>query len=136
MLAPDEAMLAPVERLARFMATRDPAYLEGVFASGVTIHENFAPYVFAGLGAVARWTTQFQDHATSLHNLKHSFGPAQDFHSDDALAYFALPTTWTGLSRGQSFVETGGWSFLLSRQNGAWRIKAYAWAVTSYEKIQ
>ena len=127
-------MLAPIERLARFMATLDAANLEGVFADGVTIHENFAPFVFAGTDAVARWTALFRDHAKRLSHLKHSFGPAQDFHIDGPLAYFALPTTWTGQSHGEPFVETGGWSFVLTHENTVWRIKAYAWAVISYKK--
>lgn len=135
MTAPDAAMMAPVERLARFMATLDETHLEDTFTvEGVTIHENFAPFIFAGTDAVARWTTLFRDHAQDLANLKHSFGPAQDFHTEGVLAYFALPTTWTGLSRGRSFIEMGGWSFVLTRQNAAWHIKAYAWAVTSYKK--
>ncbi len=135
MHAPDEAMMAPVERIARFMATLDETHLQGAFADdGVTILENFAPFVFAGADAVARWTTLFRAHAQGLSNLKHSFGPAQDFHADAALAYFALPTTWSGLSHGQSFVETGGWSFLLARQNAEWRVKSYGWAVTGYRK--
>ena len=133
--APTEAMLAPIERLARFMATLDTAHLEGVFADdGVTIHENFAPFVFAGAGAVPHWTALFRDHAKPLGELRHSFGPAQDFHLDGTLAHFALPTTWTGQSHGQSFVETGGWSFVLASKNDTWRIKAYAWVVTNYAK--
>ena len=37
---PTAEMMAPIERLARFMATRDAAQLDGVFADhGVTIHE-------------------------------------------------------------------------------------------------
>ena len=127
-------MMAPIERLARFMATLDETHLKDIFADDVTIHENFAPFVFAGSDAVARWTSRFRDHAKNLSNLKHSFGAAQDFHTEGTLAYFALPTTWTGQSRGQAFHETGGWSFVLIRQNTAWRLKAYAWAVTSYEK--
>ena len=134
--APDEAMMRPVERIARFMATLDMAHLESAFVDeGVTIFENFAPHVFAGADAVARWSELFGAHASGLSDLKHSFGPAQDFHLDGSIAYFALPTTWSGFSGGRAFRETGGWSFVLTRQTAEWRVKAYGWTVTSYEKI-
>ena len=135
--APDSAMLAPIERLARFVATGDGTFLDGVFArADVTIHENFAPFVFTGPDSVARWAPLFRDHAKDLGNLKHSFGPAQDFNRSGTEAYFALPTTWTGLTKRQPFIETGGWSFVLVAEKDEWRIRAYAWAVTSYEKMQ
>jgi hypothetical protein len=134
--APDEAMMRPIERIARFMATLDDACLKGAFADdGVTILENFAPFVFTGGDAVARWAKLFRAHAEGLAGLKHAFGPAQDFHVENGLAYLALPTTWTGTSRGQPFRETGGWSFVLALKNGEWCVKSYGWAVTSYEKV-
>jgi hypothetical protein len=43
-----------------------------------------------------------------------------------------LPTQWTGVQDGKAFTEHGGWSFLLTREDGAWRIKAYGWSVTSF----
>ena len=48
-----------------------------------------------------------------------------------ALAYFVLPTTWTGKTHGQPFSEDGGWAFVLARDQDRWRIRSYAWAVTA-----
>jgi ketosteroid isomerase-like protein len=132
--APDEPMMRPIEAIARFMATGDATRLDATFTDDATIFENFAPFIFTGDGAVARWAKLFRAHVKNLSDLTHSFGPAQDFRGDGTLAYLSLPTTWAGKTRGQPFHETGGWAFLLKRQTGAWRVKMYAWAVTNYEK--
>jgi hypothetical protein len=126
-------MMAAVERVARFMATGDDIHLEYAFAdTNVTIIENFAPYIFQGPDAVRRWTRLFKDHASGLANLQVSFGEAHDFSVDGDLAYFSLPTTWTGTTKGRKFSEDGGWAFVLIRHGGKWRVQNYGWAVTRY----
>jgi len=128
-------MLAAAERVARFFETRDEAVLQGAFASsGVTIVENFAPFVFEGAGAVGAWTAGMKAHLAGLEGLRHEFGPAQDFTVDGGVAYFSLPTTWRGVARGAPFAERGGWSFVLVGEGGAWRVRAYGWAVTGYDR--
>jgi hypothetical protein len=128
-------MLAAAGRLARFLETRDETLLEGAFArSGVVIVENFAPFVFEGPHAVAAWTTGMQAHLADIAQLRCELGPAQDFSQDGDVAYFSLPTTWRGAARGRPFVETGGWSFVLTRQAGDWRVRAYGWAVNGYSR--
>src|ERR1700704_2512318 len=82
MKGPDEEMMKPVMALTRFMITLDRRHLEGVFAhSGVTIVENFSPYVFAGQNAAAQWEAGFRAHAGAdkLSELTLRFGDAQDF---------------------------------------------------------
>ena len=129
---PDADMLATVERVARFMETLDAANLNATFADhGVTIIENFAPFVFTGPGAVESWTKEFRAHAEGFAQLHHTFGTAQDFGRSGDRAFFSLPTTWTGLNHGKRFSENGGWAFVLLKQNDGWRIQNYAWAVTA-----
>ncbi len=63
--------------------------------------------------------------------MQHSFGPAQDFtRGGGGRVFFSLPTHWRGRSHGRLFEEDGGWAFLLEEQDGAWRVRSYAWAVT------
>jgi hypothetical protein len=57
---PDEAMMAPVTALARYMAHVDGAVLPPVFADdGLVIVENFPPYIFTGKDAAAHWDTGY-----------------------------------------------------------------------------
>lgn len=134
-MTPDDAMMVPVRAVAMFMATLDDARLADCFADDVVIIENFAPYIFRGADAVARWRAGFREHAATLSGLVVTFGAAQDSTSDGETAYFVLPTGWTGTSNGEAFEEEGGWAFVLKRQGGNWRIACYAWAVTSLRRV-
>ena len=132
--APSEQMLCAAQTLARFMATGDGSGLKDLFAAeGVVIVENFAPFVFAGPDAFERWREGFVEHVDrdGLEDLAWRFGEAQDFALAGELAYFVLPTTWTGRSHGLPFSEDGGWAFVLEADGPRWRIRSYAWAVTA-----
>ncbi|HEY5070923.1 MAG TPA: hypothetical protein VII63_02730 [Caulobacteraceae bacterium] len=130
---PNEEMLAAADKLARFIETGRAALLRGLFADpDVTIIENFAPYLFEGPGAAAAWAKAMRGHTRGLTALTHSFAPPYDFGRAGDVAYFSLPTTWRGLSHGKAFTETGGWAFVLVWRGGAWRVRAYGWAVTGF----
>ena len=133
-MQPTDDMMAPVQDLARSMAKGDGSGLDEVFVEdGAVILENFAPFLFVGICAVSRWSDMFQRHVIvdELSELQWRFGEAQDFAQEDDVAYFVLPTTWTGKSHGRPFSEDGGWAFVLEEAGGRWRIRSYAWAVTS-----
>jgi hypothetical protein len=126
-------MLAAATRVARMLEAGDTSPAADAFArSGVVIVENFAPFVFDGPGAVERWASGMAAHLAGLTGLRHEFSPAQDFRMAGELAYFSLPTTWRGATGGRAFTETGGWSFVLAREAGDWRVRAYGWAVTGF----
>lgn len=131
MSAPDAAMMARVQEVAAFMRTLDESHIAQSFARDVTILENFAPYIFRGNDAVAQWMEGFRGHAVGLSDLVVSFGAAQDYSSDGQTAFFTLPAQWAGRAQGRAFAEDGGWSFVLRREVGDWRIAAYGWAVTA-----
>ena len=135
MTKPDDAMMVPVRAVAAFMATLDDTHLADCFAIDVVIVENFAPYVFRGADAVGRWRAGFREHAATLTGLVVTFGAAQDFSADGDTAYFVLPTTWTGRTRGRPFEEKGGWAFVLERNGARWRVACYAWAVTAFALV-
>lgn len=136
---PTPAMLAPVQALATCMARALPAGCALPFAHrGVTIQENFAPFIYAGAGVVERWRRGFMTHLESGgdQNLQFRFGAPQDLDRSAGRVYFTLPTVWTGVSRGRHFEETGAWSFVLVEDAGRFLILGYAWGVTDLREIK
>jgi hypothetical protein len=128
---PDEAMMAPVTMLARYMAHVDGAVLPPVFADdGLVIVENFPPYIFNGKDAAAHWDTGYRKHVERLKDLKCEFGKAHDFDRNGDRVYFVLPTTWRGVLPGSRFEEHGAWAFVLTKSSGQWRIVAYGWGAS------
>lgn len=131
---PDAAMMAAPQALARFLETVDVRLLDSVFSAGaVTILENFPPHVFLGQSGLDQWRAIMTGHAGGIGQLKHLFGPPQDFVQTSETVHFTLPTRWMGVRDGRPFVEDGGWSFVQAREAGDWRILAYGWAVTRFE---
>jgi hypothetical protein len=134
---PTAAMMEPVHGLVTFMSTLSRGSQPMVFAKrGVCIVENFSPYLFCGLQAVANWSAGFRSHAAAdgLANLAATFGEANDFSQSGKRAYFSLPTTWTGIAAGKHFEEHGAWSFVLVQEDAGWRILAYGWGVMAHSE--
>ena len=130
----DAAMMAAPEALARFLETGDTALLDDVFSTGdVTILENFPPHVFNGQDDLARWKALMAAHVGAIGELRHTFGPPQDFGLTGDTVHFTLPTHWTGVRDGVTFKELGGWTFVQLREADQWRIRSYGWAVISFE---
>ena len=128
---PDAEMIAAAEHVAAIIESGGLASPGDAFADhGVTIIENFAPFVFEGPRSVERWSEGMRAHLTGVTGLRHSFGPAQDFSRSGDEAYFSLPTNWRGLKGGRAFAEDGAWAFVLARHGGLWRVRGYGWAVT------
>jgi hypothetical protein len=138
--APTAAMMAPVRQLADFMSTLPTRKHATMFARhDVCIVENFAPFIFKGPHAVARWESGFRAHAAELTDLAASFDAAHDFSAAGDRVYFALPTTWTGRDGGRQFEEHGVWAFVLEKasadaDHAAWRILGYGWGVSAYSE--
>lgn len=136
MSAFDPAMMAAPEALARFLETGDEALLDGVFSTGdVVILENFPPHVFQGQSGLAQWRATMAKHVGAINELKHTFERPQDFGVTGDTVHFTLPTRWSGVRDGAPFEELGGWTFMQVREDDAWRIRSYGWAVVEFAWI-
>ena len=128
----DPALLAPIEKVARFIETGDVSLLSAFASKGVVIIENFPPHLFEGEDAVQRWSQKILTWHKPPSDLvlKHTFGTVQDLRVEDGLAFLSLATHWK-ISEGEdSFEEDGGWAFVLVQEDGEWRVRSYGWAVT------
>ena len=127
---PDAKMMAAVYRVAQFIETGGVSSSNQILATGhVTIIENFRPYLFSGPKAVKSWSRQMREHLVGVTALRYNFDRAHDFSRDGDQVFFSLPTTWQGLDHGKPFTEKGGWAFVLTKQDGEWRVRDYGWAV-------
>jgi hypothetical protein len=125
---PDQAMMAPVTALARYMGHVNGAVLPPVFADdGLVIVENFPPYIFNGKNAATNWNAGYRNHVEPIQDLQCEFGKAHDFNRSGDRVYFVLPTTWRGVQPGSRFEEHGAWAFVLTKSSEQWRIAAYGW---------
>jgi hypothetical protein len=130
---PDAAMMAPVTALAIYMAHVEGAVLPPVFVEdGLVIVEDFAPFIFSGKEAAAKWDAGFRHHAVRLKDLRFSFSfsSANAFERSGDRVYFVLPITWRGIYKDRRFEEHSAWSFVLKNTTGQWRILGYGWGAT------
>jgi hypothetical protein len=132
---PTSEMMAPVQKVADYIATADSSDLSAFASHDVVIVENFPPYVFDGPDAVKQWAKGMRSHTGSCGEFVHRFGPAQDFSTSGDRVYFSLPTHWTWSCDAKAFAEDGGWSFVLVRQKGEWRVVGYGWSVINFDSL-
>ena len=131
----DPVLLAPIEKVVRFLETGDVSLLSAFAKKGVVILENFPPHLFEGEDSVKRWSEKI----LSWHELpsdlvlKHRFDSVQDLRVGEDQAFLSLSTHWTISEDGETFEEDGGWAFLLVKEEAEWKVKSYGWAVTNIE---
>jgi hypothetical protein len=134
---PDSSMLAPIERMVRFMETLDHSWLAEVFTTeDVILLDSFAPFVFQGRNGVGIWAHNFAKHVGGLIGLRHEFGEAQEFSRSGDTVFFSQPIIWKGANNEVPFTETGGLAVVLTKQGADWRIRNFAWAVTAYAETR
>jgi len=122
---------ATVQRYVDAFNAGDAAGLAACFASNGAILDGMAPHLWVGPSATSDW---YRDVLTEGEHLG-----AGDYHATlgepehnavtgDA-AYIVVPAEMTFNFRGQPVKQVGAkFTFALARENGEWRIAAWAWA--------
>lgn len=131
-----EKLMQPVNRLLRFMTAGDDSVLQDVFAeSGVSILDSFSPHLFAECGFPATWVAGFRAsmQKRKVEELVCFPGQPQLLSVGAGQAYFSVPVSWRGTSKGKSFKELGVLTILAIQADGNWRIRNFSWGSASYE---
>ncbi|MEJ1970138.1 MAG: hypothetical protein WDN03_16135 [Rhizomicrobium sp.] len=122
----DPAMLGLANRIAGFIRSGDDRELDSVFAREVTIIENFAPAHLPRRRHLARGDAR----ASALLE-RHAVcpWPAHGLQRDRRARVLLRAGHLDRQVARQAFRELGGKSLVLQKEDGAWRVAAYAWAV-------
>lgn len=126
----EPAATAPIHQFFAAMNKGDMKTASAAFATDtVTIIDEFAPYVWQGNDAVARWGAAFmQDAAASgMQGPTLDLGRAIRVQVDGDTAYAVFPGTLRYSQKGHRMQEVAVMTFALAHTGDGWRIKAWSW---------
>lgn len=110
---------------------QDANGMAACFAEQGVILDGMAPHLWTGRSAATDWWRDVLAEGEHLGagDYRVTLGePAHTIVTGDS-AYIVAPATMTFKLKGQPITQTGaGLTFALTKQNGSWRIAAWAWS--------
>jgi ketosteroid isomerase-like protein len=99
-------------------------------ADQASIIDDFAPHVWTGAGACAKWASDFQQFVKSTGSADPKVTVGKPWHFDVAadLAYVVAPTTFSFKQKGKPVEQDGVVTIALQKGAGGWRMIGWAWA--------
>jgi ketosteroid isomerase-like protein len=99
-------------------------------ADQASIIDDFAPHVWTGAGACAKWASDFQQFVKSTGSADPKVTVGKPWHLDIAadLAYVVAPTTFSFKQKGKPVQQDGVVTIALQKGAGGWRMIGWAWA--------
>jgi ketosteroid isomerase-like protein len=99
-------------------------------ADQASIIDDFAPHVWTGAGACARWASDFQQFVKSTASADPKVTVGKPWHLDVAadLAYVVAPTTFSFKQKGKPVQQDGVVTVALQKGASGWRMIGWAWA--------
>ena len=121
-------MMQPVRQWIDIYNSGKGPLPEDIFARDVVITDEFPPFVWSGSAGERRWA-QAIDTYIRPGQQRVSVGAAQSFQQTRDLVRFVLPASLTYRSSrtGTQVTERALWSFVLRRNDEAWKIVADTW---------
>ena len=100
-------------------------------ADNVVILDDFAPHVWDGAGACAKWASDFDADSKKTQTTEGVVTIGKPRHLDVTgdRAYVVLPAGYTYKVAGKPMQNTGSvWTLALQKTGAGWRITGWAWA--------
>lgn len=137
LLAAGPASAGPAEdATAAVTATLDKfngGDIDAFFAAhrdGALIIDEFAPYVWGGLGAVQKWAGDYTKDAEArgISGGRMDYGKPIHAASDGRAAYIVLPTTYRFTQKGTKMAAAGSMTFVMNRVGTDWKIASWTYS--------
>jgi ketosteroid isomerase-like protein len=127
------AVMAPISAVLKYTNANDTSKLDAYYTSDAVVIDEFAPYVWTGSSAGARWWTSLMavNRKTSISNMKASMQPVQHFNVSGDKAYVVVPATVSFFYKGKPQKETGTLTMTLQRSGTDWKIATQTWGTLS-----
>ncbi|HET6534563.1 MAG TPA: nuclear transport factor 2 family protein [Sphingomicrobium sp.] len=132
---------APADDAVRFLTATIDKFNGGDMDAWASAHvdeavivDEFAPYVWAGSGALKRWIDAYAEYAEAngVSAGRVDYEKPLMATSDGASAYIVLPTTYRFVQNGTKMAEPSSMTFVTKRAEGSdWKIASWTFSATS-----
>jgi ketosteroid isomerase-like protein len=99
-------------------------------ADQAVIVDDFAPHLWTGAGACAKWASDFDadNKKNQVTDVVVTLGKPRHLDVTGDRAYVVVPASLTFKDHGKAMAEPAAvWTFVLQKSGGSWRITAWAW---------
>jgi len=126
---PDPAITALPGKMVAALVSNDAATLRANCAASATVVDEFAPYVWSGADACAKWAAAFKAFAAQMKitNPKGTVKPNPLVDISGNRAYMTAQLRFDATMAGKPVPEEGTWTFVLVKSGGAWKVTNLAW---------
>lgn len=133
MKAADSDVTTPIKQFVDGFNSGDTKSAFAAYATGeITIIDEFAPHFWYGSSAAQDWAAEYDKHAkaTGVSDGNVKYGAPLVSNVEGDVAYVTIPTVYNYKEKDKAMTEPATMSFVLIKQSGAWKIRAWTWSGT------
>lgn len=130
----DPALLALPSTMSTALVAGDTAVLRKSCAASAYVIDEFAPYVWSGADACARWAAAFKAFAAKMKmgGFKATVSPNPITDVSGSRAYVVAKVKFDGTMAGKPISENGSWTFVAVKSGAGWKITSLAWGTLDH----
>ena len=108
------------------------AYAAYASSGDIVVEDEFAPHLWVGPHAAQDWAADYDKHsqANGVTDSSVIYSTPTRIEIDGDKAYVVIPTVYNYKDHGQATTEQGQMTFVLNKEKGVWKIRAWTWTGT------